>query len=310
MLKFIVKRFFYMLLTIWVVITLTFCLMHAAKGDPLASVGRRLPAQTRKNLYQKYGLDKPLFQQYVIYMKGLVTRLDLGESYVYPGTSVNDIIKKQSPVSAQLGIVSIILGLVVGLALGIIAALKKGHWPDYLVMFLAILGITVPSFVLAALFQYYLTVKLHMFPTTGWGGIKYMVLPALSLSFATIATYGRFMRSSASEVLNQDYILTAKAKGVSNTGMLTHHVMRNAITPTITMLGPQIASIFTGTFVIESVFSIPGIGRYFISCISNRDYPVILGTTIFVAILYIVSVFVVDVLYVIIDPRVKLAGSK
>ncbi|OPJ59043.1 ABC transporter permease [Clostridium oryzae] len=310
MLKFIVKRFFYMLLTIWVVITLTFCLMHAAKGDPLASVGRRLPAQTRKNLYQKYGLDKPLFQQYIIYMKGLVTRLDLGESYVYPGTTVNDIIKKQSPVSAQLGMVSIILGLVVGLALGIIAALKKGHWPDYLVMFLAILGITVPSFVLAALFQYYLTVKLHMFPTTGWGGIKYMVLPALSLSFATIATYGRFMRSSASEVLNQDYILTAKAKGVSNTGMLTHHVMRNAITPTITMLGPQIASIFTGTFVIESVFSIPGIGRYFISCISNRDYPVILGTTIFVAILYIVSVFVVDVLYVIIDPRVKLAGSK
>lgn len=310
MLKFILKRLLFMLVTIWIIITLTFLLMHSIPGDPISAESRRLPPQIRANLYIKYGLDKPLFTQYAIYLKNFVTKLDLGESYFYPGVSVNDMIREKAPVSGALGGESLIFGLVLGLLLGIIAALKKGKWPDFGVMFLAIVGIAVPSFVLAAVFQYFFTVKYQILPTIGWGSFKYTILPALAMSFGTIATYARFMRSSCIEVLNQDYILTARAKGVSEGALIRKHVLRNAIMPTVTMLGPQIAMIFTGTIVIESIFSVPGIGRYFVECIAARDYPVILGTTVFVAVLYIISVFFVDILYGFIDPRIRINGAK
>lgn len=310
MLKFILKRLLYMIVTIWVIVSLTFILMHAIPGDPISVGSRKLPPQIRENLYEKYGLNKPITTQYFLYMKNFVTKFDLGESYSYPGVSVNDMIKQKAPVSGQVGAQALVFGLAVGLLLGIIAALRKGKWQDYSVMFLAILGIAVPSFVMAALFQYFFTVKFELFPTVGWGGFKFTVLPSLAMCFGTIATYARFMRSSCIEVLNQDYILTARAKGVSRNALIGKHVLRNAIMPTITMLGPQIAMIFTGTFVIESIFAVPGIGRYFVECVNARDYPVILGTTVFVAVLYIISVFVVDIMYSIIDPRIRVNGGK
>lgn len=310
MLKYTLKRFIYMIITIWIIITATFLMMHAIPGDPLASEGRRLPPQQRANLYAKYGLDKPLSTQYYLFMKGLVTKFDLGESYTYPGVTVNSLIKDKAPISGIIGGEALALGVIVGIILGIIAAFKKGTAADYVVMVIAILGITIPSFVLAALLQYFFTVKLELFPTTGWGTLSHTVLPAIALSFVDVATFARFMRSSCIEVINQDYILTAEAKGISKFNLVTKHIIRNAMMPIVTMLGPAIAFIFTGTFIIESIFSIPGIGRYFVSSVSNRDFPVILGSTIFAAILFIISVFIVDILYGVIDPRVKITGKK
>ncbi len=309
MLKYTLKRFGYMIITTWVVITLTFVMMHSIPGDPFSS-GKRLPPETKKNLNIKYGLDKPLLTQYELFMKNLVLHGDLGESYTYPGLTVNSIIAQRAPVSAKLGIEALFFAVVVGMIFGILAAFKKNHWQDHLVMIIAILGIAIPSFVLAALLQYFFSVKFEILPTSGWGDFTHSILPALSLSLGIIAVYARYMRSSCIDVLGQDYIMTAEAKGVSKVVLVWKHVIRNAILPAITILGQQIAGIITGTFVIETIFSIPGIGRYFVSSITDRDYSVILGTTIFVAIVYIVVVFAVDILYGLVDPRIRLSGGK
>lgn len=309
MLRYILKRFIYMIITTWIIITVTFVMMHSIPGDPFSS-GKRLPEQTKINLNAKYGLDKPLKTQYALFLKNLVLHGDLGESYTYPGLTVNSIIKERAPVSAMLGAEALIFALIVGIIFGIIAAFKRSHWQDYLVMIIAILGIAIPSFVLAALLQYFFSVKLEILPTSGWGTFKYTILPALSLSLGIIAVYARYMRSSCIDVLGQDYIITAEAKGISKVALVWKHVIRNSILPAITILGQQVAGIITGTFVIETIFSIPGIGRYFVSSITDRDYPVILGTTIFVAVVYIVVVFVVDILYCLVDPRIRINGSK
>ncbi|MDD3225405.1 MAG: ABC transporter permease [Clostridium sp.] len=309
MLKYTLKRFVYMIITICVVITLTFVMMHSIPGDPF-STGKNLPAQTRANLNAKYGLNKPLITQYGLFMKNLVLHGDLGESYTYPGLTVNSMIAQRAPVSAALGAEALILAIVFGMIFGIIAAFKRNHWQDYLVMVIAILGIAIPSFVLAALLQYFLTVQIEALPTSGWGGISYTILPAISLALGILAIYARYMRSSCIDVLGQDYIMTAKAKGVSKVTLIWKHVLRNAILPVITITGQQIAAVLTGTFVIESIFSIPGMGRYFVTSITNRDYPMILGTTIFVAVVYIISVYIVDILYSFVDPRIRLSSKK
>lgn len=309
MLKYTARRFVYMIITIWVVITLTFVLMHSIPGDPFSG-NKRLPEQTLENLNAKYGLDKPLTTQYFLFLKGIVLKGDLGESYTYPGLTVDSIIAERAPVSAELGGEALLFALVIGIAIGIIAAFKRNHWQDYLVMIIAILGIAIPSFVLAALLQYFLTVQIEVLPTSGWGSFKDTILPALSLSLGIIAVYARYMRSSCIDIIGQDYIMTAEAKGVSKVVLIWKHVIRNAIMPAITILGQQVAGVMTGTFVIESIFSIPGIGRYFVTSITNRDYPVIMGTTIFVAVVYIISVFVVDILYSLVDPRIRLSGMK
>jgi oligopeptide transport system permease protein len=298
-----------MIITIWIIITATFIMMHSIPGDPFSS-GKRLPEQTRINLNMKYGLDKPLKTQYGLFLKNLVIHGDLGQSYTYPGLTVNSIIKERAPASAMLGIEALIFSLIIGITIGIIAAFKRNHWQDYLVMIIAILGIAIPSFVLAALFQYFFAVKLEVLPTSGWGSFKNTILPALSLSLGIIAVYARYMRSSCIDVLGQDYIMTAEAKGISKVTLVWKHVIRNAILPAITILGQQVAGIITGTFVIETIFSIPGIGRYFVSSITDRDYPVILGTTIFVAIIYVVVVFIVDILYSLVDPRIRISNGK
>ncbi|PJI08448.1 MULTISPECIES: ABC transporter permease [Clostridium] len=308
MLKYTLKRFIYMIITIWIIITVTFVMMHSIPGNPFSSA-KSLPKQTKANLNAKYGLDKSLTTQYNLFLKNLVFHGSLGESYTYPGVTVNSIIRERAPVSAALGAEALVIAIAFGIIFGIIAAFKRNHWQDYTVMIIAILGIAIPSFVLAALLQYFLTVKIELLPTSGWGGINHTILPALSLSLGIMAVYARYMRSSCIDVLGQDYIITAQAKGVSKVPLIWRHVIRNAILPAITILGQQIASVVTGTFVIESIFSIPGIGRYFVTSISNRDYSIILGTTIFFAIVYIVSVYLVDILYCFVDPRIRLSGS-
>ncbi|MGL4732007.1 MAG: ABC transporter permease [Clostridium sp.] len=310
MLKFTLKRFGYMIVTVFIAMTITFMLIHTIPGDPLASMARNLPPQIKANYYEKYGLNEPTIVQYQKFVTNLVTDGDLGESLAYPGRSVVDTIKKFAPISAKIGIQAIALGFTIGIILGIIAAFNRGKWPDYLVMFIAILGISVPGFVVASLLQFFLTVKWPLLPSTGWGGFKYTILPTIALSFGSIATYARYMRANCLDVIGQDYILTAKAKGVSKISLVVKHVIRNAILPVITLLGPQLANIFIGSFVIESIFAIPGLGQYFVSAINDRDYPMIMGQSLMVSFLFIFALFVVDILYGIVDPRIRVTGGK
>jgi len=298
-----------MCITLWIVITVTFMLMHAIPGDPLSRLARELPPQIKVNYYEKYGLDKPVIGQYFIYIKNIIHG-DLGESLTNPGRGVKETIQKYAPVTAILGFQSIVIGFFVGNILGIIAALNRNKWTDYLVMIIALLGVSIPSFVLAALLQYVFTVQNVWLPTTGWSGFSYTILPSIALSFSVFATYARFMRTSCLDVIGQDYILTAKAKGVSKLSLIWNHITRNAILPSITILGPQLANIMVGSFVIERIFAIPGIGTNFVSSISNRDYTMIMGMTIFYAALYIFAILIVDVLYSIVDPRIRLNGEK
>jgi len=309
MFKFTLKRFGYMLLTLFIASSITFMLIHAMPGDPLAVAARKLPEQIRANYYAKYGLDQPLLTQYSLFIKNAVHG-DLGESLAFPGRSVTETIKKHAPISAQIGGQGLIVGVTIGILLGIIAAFNRGKWPDYLVMFIAIIGISIPSFVVASLLQYFFTVELRWLPTTGWGEFKHTILPTIALSFAPIATYARYMRANCLDVIGQDYIITAKAKGVSKVSLVFKHVIRNAILPAITLLGPQVANIFTGSFVVESIFAIPGLGQYFVSAVTDRDYTMIMGQAIFVSSLFIIALFLVDIIYGLVDPRIRVSSSK
>lgn len=306
MLKFTLKRFGYMLLTLFIAASITFMLIHAIPGDPLATAARKLPEQIKINYYAKYGLDKPVITQYFMFMKNAV-RGDLGQSLVYPGREITKTILQHAPISAQIGGQALLIGVTTGIILGIIAAFKRGKTMDYIVMAIAILGISVPSFVVASLLQYFFTVKFRLLPTTGWEGFKYSILPTIALSFSSIATYARYMRANCLDVIGQDYILTAKAKGVSKISLVWKHVIRNAILPAITILGPQVAGIFTGAFVVENIFSIPGLGQYFVSAVSDRDYNMVMGQAIFVSALYIIALFFVDIVYGLVDPRIRVA---
>lgn len=310
MTRYIIRRLIYMFITLWIVVTITFFLMNTMPGDPLSHLAKNLPDQIRENFYAKYGLDEPLYVQYGKFLKQLVLHGDLGESLRYPGRSVGETIKEHSLVSGIIGGQALVIGFIVGIILGIIAALFRNKWPDYLVMFIAILGVTIPIFVTGALLQYAFTVKYTLLPTTGWGTYKHTILPTIALCFGSVATYARYMRSNVLDVINQDYILTAEAKGLSWFNVVRKHVIRNAILPAITILGPQVAGIFTGSFVIEIIFGIPGLGSYYISSINDRDYTMILGTTIFYAFLFILSLLIVDLLYGIVDPRIRVSGKE
>lgn len=308
MTRYVIKRVFYMLLTLLIVATLTFFMMHSIPGDPLGGMARELPEQTKANYYAKYGLDKPLTEQYLIYMKNLV-RGDLGESLLYPGRSVTDTITSTSPVSGLTGGIALIIGLIIGIAMGILAALYKNKWPDYIVMVVAIIGITVPVFVMASLMQYLFSVKLQWLPPSGWGEPKHLIMPVIVLSFSTIATYARYIKSSMLDVLDQDYVLTARAKGLSEKLIVWRHVLRNSLLPAVTILSGRIVGIFTGSFIVEKMFSIPGIGFYYISSINNNDYSMTLGTTVFYAGLFVVMQLVVDFVYMLVDPRIRISDA-
>lgn len=307
--KYISKRIGYMLLTLFIIATITFFLMHSIPGDPLAHMAKNLPEQVKQNYYERYGLDKPVIQQYGTFLKNFFTEGSLGESLRYPGREVTETVLETSKVSGRIGFQAIFLGITVGITLGVIAAMFRNRWPDYVVMFIAILGVSVPAFIVAALFQYIFTVKFEVLPTTGWGSFKHTILPTLALAFTSIATYARYMRSNVLEVINQDYILTAKAKGVSSFSLITKHILRNAILPAITILGPQIAGIFTGSFVIEKIFGIPGLGAFYITSINDRDYTMIIGTTIFYAVIFVLAQLLTDILYGVVDPRIRVSGE-
>lgn len=305
--KYILKRILYAVIALFVVSTIAFFAVRMIPGNPIEAMTENLPDEIRQQVFEQYGFDKPIMEQYKLFFKELFTEGDLGESLKYRGRKVTDTIASYAPVSGLLGAEAIAIGVISGIILGIVAALNRGKWLDYLVMFIAVVGIAVPNFVLASCFQYFLTIRFHLFPTTGWEGFSYTVLPALALSFNSTAKYARYMRANCLDVLNQDYIITAKSKGMSKFRLIRKHVLKNSILPIITLLGPQIALMFGGAFVIERIFAIPGLGSYFVSSVTDRDYTMVMGQTIFIAALYILSVLIVDILYGFIDPRIRVS---
>jgi ABC-type dipeptide/oligopeptide/nickel transport system permease component len=296
-------------ITVWFIATATFLAMHSVPGDPLTS-DKAVPEDIRANLEAKYGLDKPLTTQYVIYMGNLL-RGDFGISFTQKNREVNDIIREHFPVSATLGILAIVFAGLGGVLWGALTALYRNKAPDVIIMFLVILGISVPSFVFAALGQLALVnlndlLGFSILPVAGWGSVWHMLVPSLVLGLGTMAYLTRLMRSSMLEIVSSDYVRTARAKGLPPTRIFTRHQLRNAILPVITVLGPSIAAITTGGFVVELVFAIPGLGRYFVQAVQQLDYTVIMGTTVFYGAFLVFMVIVVDLLYGLIDPRVRL----
>ncbi len=306
MLAYIVKRLFAGLLTLLVLITLTFALMHAIPGGPFSPTEeKKVPKSILMKIQEKYGLDKPLPVQYFSYLRSLA-RGDLGISFKQEDVTINELIEQGFPVSARVGALAVILSLCVGIPLGIISAVKRGKWMDWASMIFATLGVSIPSFVLAVLLMFLFSVVLRVLPVYGLSSWKHYILPVAGLSFGPISYITRLMRSSMLEVMRQDYIITARSKGVREFFVITKHALRNAVIPVVTYLGPLIAGLLTGSFVIERLFTIPGIGRYFVSSIGDRDYSVLLGMTIFFGAFIIIANLVVDILYAIIDPRVKI----
>ena len=308
MAKYILKRIATSIISLWAVITITFFMLRLLPGGPFTGE-RNIPEAIMQNLEVKYGLDKPLFEQYGLYLKNLLQG-DLGESMKYAGKEVSEIISYSFPSSAKLGVVVISIALIFGITLGIIAALKYNSWPDSLCMVLATLGVTIPSFVLATVLMYIFGVKYKLLPVTGLNSPVSYILPALALGGYSIAFISRLTRSKLLETLNSDYIRTARAKGVSGFKVIVKHALRNTLIPIITYLGPLIAGILTGSFVVEKIFAIPGLGREFVNTISNRDYTVIMGVTVFYSSILIICNLLVDLLYGIIDPRIKLDDIK
>ncbi|MCC8435232.1 ABC transporter permease [Brevibacillus sp. M2.1A] len=307
--NYLVKRILMMFVTLWIIVTLTFALMHAIPGNPFASESDQLPEQILNNLRAKYNLDEPLPVQYVLYLKNLLM-LDLGPSIKSDSRGVNDMISDGFAASAWLGVQAIGIALLFGISLGIIAALNRNKWLDYVAMALAVLGVAIPSFIMAPLLINFFAIKLPLFPVATWGTWMHTILPSLALAFGPVAVITRYMRASMIEVMNQNYIRTAEAKGIPMLIIVVRHGIRNAILPVVTFLGPLIASLITGTFVVEKIFAIPGIGKYFVDGIFNRDYPVILGTTIFYSAILIFTIFLIDMAYTLIDPRIKLTNKE
>lgn len=306
--SYLLKRLFLILITITLIASLTFAMMHSIPGGPFTRE-RPVPDEILKSLNKKYNLDDPVIIQYLNYMKGLIT-FDLGPSYSKIGTSVNDLIYSGFPASAKVGLLATIVIIVLGIPLGVISALKQNTKLDYFVMLVATLGITVPSFVIATLIIYFFAGKLGWLPSFGLKTPLSYIGPVIALSGYSLSFVTRLTRSSMLEVLRQDYIRTARANGIREISVLGKHAVKNALIPVITYIGPMIAAILTGSFVVESIFAIPGIGRYFVDSVTNRDYTTIMGVTVFYAVFYIIMVLLVDIAYGFIDPRIKLGEDK
>ncbi|MEF7562138.1 ABC transporter permease [Bacillus infantis] len=303
--SYILKRLLSMLVTLWLIITLTFFLMHSIPGSPF-NEERATSEAVQKNLEAYYHLDEPLPVQYATYLKSLIT-LDFGPSIKKSSQTVNDMLSRGFPVSFELGMWTLLLAVFSGIVLGIIAALRHNGFIDYLAMTIAVLGISVPNFVLATLLIQQVAVNWDLLPAATWTSWRHMILPTLALATGPMAIIARLTRASMLEVLTQDYIRTAKAKGLTPVKIVCKHALRNALLPVVTVLGTMAASILTGTFVIEKIFAIPGMGKYFIESIGNRDYPVIMGTTVFYSAVLIFMLFLVDFAYGVLDPRIKLS---
>lgn len=306
--QYLLKKFIILLISLFAVITLTFILMQMIPGDPFTEE-KAIPEEILKAMYKHYGLDQPLIVQYGRYLKGIVTG-NLGPSFKYQGRMVSEIISDGFPVSLCLGIEAFILSIFFGIGIGCIASLYHLKWQDHLSMVIAVIGISVPSFILATILQYLLSMKLDLLPVARWGTFKHSILPAISLSALPTAFIARLTRSNMVEIMQQDYILTAKSKGLNSFQIVTRHALRNALLPIVTYLGPLTTAIFTGSFAVEKIFGIPGLGQWFVMSITNRDYTVIMGTTIFYSALLMVSVLLIDIFYCLIDPRIKLISKR
>lgn len=309
MARYILKRLVQGLITVWFIATATFVAMHSVPGDPLS--GERLAnEEIRANLQARYGLDRPLLEQYLIFMSSMA-RGDFGISFTQQNRRVNDIIREHFPVSATLGILAVAFAGFGGVVWGALTAIFRNRLPDIVIMFLVIIGISVPSFVVAGLSQLALVninsvVGFSLLPVAGWGTLRHMIVPSMVLGLGTMAYLTRLMRSSMLEITSSDFIRTARAKGLPPTRIFLKHQLRNAILPVVTVLGPAIAAITTGGFVVELVFAIPGLGRYFVEAVQQLDYTVIMGTTVFYGAFLVFMVIVVDVIYGLVDPRVTL----
>lgn len=310
MLKFIGKRLAYAILTLFLIATATFFLVAGAPGDPIAAKVGQMPEQAQEIIEKKYGLDKPVFQRYTTYMKNLITTGDFGESIVYTGKSANDVIKENTWTSAKIGLLAILFQVTIGVALGMIAALNRGKPVDHVIRVLVVLAICVPSFVFTAVLQYFLAFKWKLVPVFGWGQLKHYILPVAAYAIGGIASYTKYTRSSMISVIGEDYIVTAQAKGCKRKRIVKKHVLRNSMIPIITMIGPAISGVFAGSFILEKMFSIPGLGFYYVKAVSDNDYTMIIGLTIFFAILFVGALIVVDILYGIADPRIRVAKGK
>ena len=302
--RYIIKRVAMGILSVFVVATLTFFLMNLVPGGPFVAE-KSISKEAQAALAAKYGLDKPIMERYATYMTDFI-KGDMGLSLRQRGRTVNDIIFSKFPVSARLAGVAVLVALLIGIPLGCISAYNRGKFADNFIIVLATCGIAIPSFITSVFLLYTFGSKLNILPTIGLNSLSAYIMPVTALAFYPTAYITRLMRSSLLDVMGQDYIRTAKAKGLSNFKILFKHALRNAVLPVITYVGPMLANLMTGSFVVEKIFTIPGLGRDFVSAITNRDYTMIMGTTIILATLIITANVVVDILYKVIDPRIKL----
>jgi oligopeptide transport system permease protein len=304
MLKFVVRRLLWTIPIILLVIFMTFLMMKAIKGSPFRRTERAVPPAVMANLNRKFGLDKPWYAQYFQYVEN-VAKFDLGPSLVLRNQDVNSIVKEHFPVSAELGGLAMLLAIIVGVPIGILAALRANSPTDYLLMLFANLGFAIPSFLVATLFIYFFAAQLGWFPTNGWDTPASKVLPVIALSLGPLTYFARIVRGQMLETLQQDYVRTAKAKGLRWRRVVGVHVLRNSLIPAVTAAGPLLGFLVTGSFIIENIFAIPGIGRYYVTSVSGRDYSTVMGITVLLAILIIVANLVVDILYGFLDPRTR-----
>lgn len=303
--KYLVRRLAMAIVTLWAVITITFILMHSVPGNPFVNENRNIPEAVYQNLLKKYGLDKPYSEQYAVYLKN-IARGDFGESMKSNTETVNEMIARGFPVSAQLGLQALLIALIFGPALGAIAALFQNKFPDYISMIISIIGVSVPSFVMGSFLIQFVARNVEWIPIGGWGEWRHTILPSFALALMPLAQMARLMRSSMLEVIGQDYIKTAKSKGITRTAVIMKHAVRNAILPIVSILGTTISNLLVGSFVIEKIFGIPGLGMFFTTSIYNRDYTLIMGVTVFYALILIAMLLLVDIAYTLIDPRIRL----
>lgn len=306
--KYIFKRIVYILIALFFIITLTFFLMRIAPGSPFASERALTPA-IEKQLNETYGLDNPWYVQYKDYLLNIL-KFDFGESMKYKGRSTNDMIFNSFPISLALGAQALFLAIGIGVLLGVISAMYHNKLGDYISTIIAVLGISIPSFILAGLMQYFLGLKLGLFPLSGWKGFSYTIMPSFAMALSYMGNVAKMVRSSMLEQNTSEYVKLARAKGLRKWNVVFKHSLRNALLPVITYLGPLTAGVVTGSFIVENIFAIPGLGKHFVTSINNRDYTMIMGTTVFYSILLLFAVLIVDIIYVMVDPRIKLEGAE
>ncbi|CCI85017.1 oligopeptide ABC transporter permease [Lactobacillus pasteurii] len=308
MTKYLLKRIFYMILTLFLVATITFFLMKFMPGSPYANEEKLTPQQIHI-MNEQYGLNKPLIVQYLLYLGGMLHG-DFGTSFQYSNQPVSSLIAARLGASVQLGLQALIVGVILGVIIGSIAAMKQGTWVDSTATVIAIIGKSVPNFVLAVLLQYYIGLKLGWFSIAGWGEFSQTILPTIALSVGPLAETARFIRTSMVDTLSSDYIELGRAKGLSRMEVIRKHAMRNSFIPLVTLIGPYAVALMTGSMVIENIFNIPGIGEQFVKSILTNDYPTIMGVTMVYCIGLVVILLITDIIYGLIDPRIRLAGGE